>query len=306
MTMDRRQFLTSTLAGAGSAILGCAGADGRRAAAASPPGPFERVPLGKTGLTPTRVGLGTGMRGGRRESDHTRLGRQRFEGLLRAAYARGIRLFDMADLYGTHPYVGRVLKAMPREGYTLVSKIWVRRGGIPERERPGANILVDRFRKELATDYVDIVQIHCMTSQTWTDEQKKQMDLLENLKAKGVIQAHGVSCHSLDALQRAAEHPWVDVIHARTNAFGAAMDGPPEKVAPVLKAARAAGKGIIGMKLVGEGRFRDDGEKKDESIRWALTTACVDAMVVGCLSEAEIDDFTGRVANVMKAAASGA
>jgi len=305
MQMDRRKFLTSTLAGAGGMILGCSGAKGKRAAG-GPPGPFEIVPLGKTGLKTTRVGLGTGMRGGRRQSDHTRLGRERLEGLVRAAYARGIRLFDMADLYGTHPFVGRALKAMPRDSYVLVSKIWVRRGGIPEPERPGANILLDRFRKELGTDYVDVVQIHCMTAKTWTDEQKKQMDLLEDLKAKGIVRAHGVSCHSLDALQRAAEHPWVDVIHARVNAFGAAMDGPPEKVAPILKTARANGKGVIGMKLVGEGRFRNDGDKKDESIRWALGPGNVDAMVVGCLSEAEIDDFCGRVAKIVKAGAAKA
>lgn len=300
MKIDRRRFLSSTLAGAGGLVLGCAGAGAGRAAA-GPPGPFEIVPLGKTGLKTTRVGLGTGMRGGGRNSDHTRLGRERFEGLLRAAYDRGIRLFDMADMYGTHPFVGRVLKAMPRDQYTLVTKIWVRRGGLPEAERPGANILLDRFRKELQTDYVDVVQIHCMTAATWTDEQKQQMDLLADLKAKGIVRAHGVSCHSLDALQRAAEHPWVDVVHARVNAFGAAMDGPPEKVAPILKTARASGKGIIGMKLVGEGRFGDDGQKKDESIRWALGPGCVDAMVVGCLSEAEIDDFTGRVAKIAKA-----
>jgi len=153
MKMDRRKFLTSTLAGAGGMILGCAGADAKRPDG-GPPGPFEIVPLGKTGLKPSRVGFGTGMRGGGRNSDQTRLGREKFEGLLRAAYARGVRLFDMADMYGTHPYVGRALKKMPRDSYVLVSKIWVRRGGLPERERLGADVLLDRFRRELATDYV--------------------------------------------------------------------------------------------------------------------------------------------------------
>ncbi len=305
MKMDRRKFLTTTLAGAGGMILGCSGADARRVAV-GPPGPFEIVPLGKTGLKVSRVGFGTGMRGGGRNSDQTRLGRERFEELLRAAYDRGVRLFDMADMYGTHPYVGRALKKMPRDSYVLVSKIWVRRGGVPERERPGANILLDRFRKELATDYVDVVQIHCMTSKTWPDEQKKQMDLLEDLKAKGIIRAHGISCHSLDAMNAAAESPWVDVVHARVNAFGAAMDAPPEKVAPILKKLGAAGKGVLGMKLIGEGRFRDDDHKKDESIRFAMGPGRVDAMVVGFLSEAEIDDFSGRVAKVMKTAGSTA
>jgi len=299
MRIDRRQFLTTSLAGAGGMILGCSGADAQRPAADTA-NPYELVPLGKTGLKVSRIGFGTGMRGGGRNSDQTRLGQERFEALLGAAYQRGVRFFDMADMYGTHAYVGRALKKMPRNQYVLSTKIWVRRGGLQERERPGANVLVDRFRKEVGTDYIDIVQIHCMTDRTWTDAQKQQMDLLENLKAKRVIRAHGVSCHSLEALETAVEHPWVDCLHARINAFGTVMDGPPEKVAPLLAKAHAAGKGVIGMKLIGEGRFRNDDAKKDESVRYVLGLGSVSTMIVGFLSEAEIDDFSGRVLKVMQ------
>jgi len=293
MTMNRRTFLAASLAGAGGALLGGCTAAARQTDV--PAGPYRTVTLGKTGIETSLVGIGTGMRGGGRQSDHTRLGRERFEGLIKACYRRGIRLFDMADLYGTHPYVGRVLKGVPRQKVTLVSKIWVRRGGIPEKERPGADVLVDRFRKELATDYIDLVQIHCMTDSKWTDQQRRQMDLMENLKAKGVIRAHGASIHSLAALQAAAEDPWVDVIHARINAYGVKMDGPPEQVAPVLAKAAANGKGILGMKLIGEGEFRTSDEKKDASIRWVMGPGHANAMVVGFLSEAEVDDFAARV-----------
>ena len=85
-------------------------------------------------------------------------------------------------------------------------------------------LLLTRFRKELNTDYIDIVQIHCMTDGHWTDKQKKQMDILENLKAKKIIRAHGVSVHSLEAMEACVESPWVDVIHVRVNPFGEAMD----------------------------------------------------------------------------------
>ncbi len=70
--------------------------------------------------------------------------------------------------------------------------MWVTAGGIPEKERPDAEIVVDRFRKELNTDYIDLVQLHCMTTGDWTDQQKRHMDSLENLKAKKIIRAHGV------------------------------------------------------------------------------------------------------------------
>jgi hypothetical protein len=51
------------------------------------------------------------------------------------------------------------------------------------------------------------VQIHCMTDAHWTDKQKKQMDILENLKVKKIIRAHGVSVHSLDAMESLCWEP---------------------------------------------------------------------------------------------------
>ena len=95
--------------------------------------------------------------------------------------------------------------------------MWVGPGGIPETERPDADMVVDRFRKELKTDYLDMVQIHCMTDGNWTDKQKKQMDILDTLKVKNIIRAHGVSVHSLEAMEAAVISPWVDVVHVRVN-----------------------------------------------------------------------------------------
>ena len=294
MKLSRRQFLTSTLVVAGGAFLGRPSLAVAEAKAA-PPNPFELVPLGKTGLKVTRIGIGTGMHGGGRASDHTRMGKEAFESLVKAAWEQGVRLFDVADMYGTHPYLAGALKDMPRDQYTIVTKMWVRKGGLPEQERPDADVVIDRFRKELQTDYIDVVQIHCMDTANWTDAHKKQMDILENLKAKKVIRAHGVSCHSLEALEAAAECDWADSVHSRINAYGDAMDADPEKVAPVLKKIHKAGKGVVGMKLIGEGRYRNDQEKRDKSIRYVLDLGCVDTMVVGFEAVEEIDDFSARV-----------
>jgi aryl-alcohol dehydrogenase-like predicted oxidoreductase len=300
--MDRRRFLKAGVLGTGGLLLGCAQGSvaGEAAApAAIPPDPWAMVPLGKTGIKVSRIGFGTGMRGGNRQTNQTRLGQEKFESLLKATYERGCRLFDCADMYGTHPYVGRALKAMPRDQFAIVSKMWVRPGGIPEKERPGADVLVDRFRKELQTDYIDLVLLHCMTAANWTDEQKRQMDLMADLKAKGVIKAHGVSIHSLAALEKAADTPWVDSVHARINPYGVAMDGPAEQVAPVLAKMHAAGKGVVGMKLIGEGKFRDSDEQRNASVRYVMGLGTVDTMIVGFEKIEEVDDFAARVGAVL-------
>jgi aryl-alcohol dehydrogenase-like predicted oxidoreductase len=260
--------------------------------------PYELVPLGKTKIKVSRVGFGTGMRGGNRQSNQTRLGKEKFEALLQASYERGVRLFDMADLYGTHPYLAGALAKMRRKDYVISTKIWWRRGGIPDKERPDSDVVVQRFLKELNTDYIDIILLHCVDTAKWPEELSKQMEMLDGLKKKGIIRAHGVSCHSFEALEAAANEPWVDSIHVRINAYGEKMDAPVEKVAPVLKKMHDAGKGVIGMKLIGEGSFRNSDEKRDGSIRYVLGLGCVNAMVVGFEKVEEIDDFAARVRKV--------
>jgi len=297
MEIKRREFLVRSAAGIGGLLIGpgCISSAGQKSANFDP---YERVLLGKTKIMVSRVGFGTGMRGGRRQSNQTRLGKEVFESLLKTSYERGIRLFDAADIYGSHPYIASALKKMPRKDYAIVSKIWWRRGGIPEQERPDADVVVERFCKELDTDYIDLVLLHCVVSEKWPEELGEQMNIMAKLKKKGLIRAHGVSCHSLPALQACVKEPWVDSVHARINAYGTNMDGPPEKVAPVLKALHEAGKGVVGMKLIGEGSFRDSDEKRDESVRYVLGLGCVDAMVVGFEKIEEVDDFAARVRKV--------
>jgi aryl-alcohol dehydrogenase-like predicted oxidoreductase len=298
--LTRRQFVTTTLAaGAGTFLLG-------RTAVASPsvPGtvpadPFQIISLGKTGIKTTLLGMGTGFSGGNRSSNITRAGVA--EQLIRQAYDKGIRFFDCADSYGTHTFTAAALKGIPREKYVLSSKIWVSQGGIPEPERPDADIVVERFRKELNTDYLDIVQIHCMTDGQWTDKQKKQMDILENLKAKKIIRAHGVSIHSLEALEASVDSSWVDVVHVRVNPYGEAMDRKdPAEVIPVIEKLHKAGKGVIGMKLIGNGKFRNDSEKIDNSLKYVLGLGTVNMIIVGFELPEQIDNYIGRIENVIK------
>ena len=306
MQVNRREFLGRSLAGAAGVLVGRSLLFAGEAESPRPDAPaasrdaLAMVPLGKTKLQLCRVGMGTGMRGGNRQSNHTRMGWQRFEALIKHGWERGLRLFDVADIYGTHDFLARALEKMPRDKYSISSKIWWRGGGIPEKERPDADVVVARFLKELRTDYLDLVLLHCVTSATWPQELRKQMDILDKLKQKGTIRAHGVSCHSIEALKAAAEEPWVDSVHARINPWGDAMDGPAASVAPLLEKLHDAGKGVVAMKVVGEGRYGSNEEKRQESIRYVLGLGAVDCMVVGFEKPEEVDDFVPRVEKVLK------
>jgi aryl-alcohol dehydrogenase-like predicted oxidoreductase len=300
MKIKRRDFIKTTALLAGGLATGSSYSWSAESKAAKESfyDPYSTVKLGKTGITTSRFCLGTGMNGGKRESNHTRMGKEAFEALLHESYDRGTRCFDLADLYGTHPYVIPALKGIPRDKYMIITKIWFRPGGIPEPERPDADIVVRRFMKEIGTDYLDLVLLHCVTSAKWPEELRKQMDILSKFKEKGDIRALGVSCHSFEALEAAADEPWVDSVHARINPFNISMDAAPDKVVPVLKRMHDAGKGVVGMKVVGAGKLRNQPEKRQESIQYVLDLKCVDVLNVGCEKVDEIDDFNGMVKGV--------
>jgi aryl-alcohol dehydrogenase-like predicted oxidoreductase len=297
MNIKRREFIKKSAIGAGGLLLGA-----QLPAAENPDAkfhdPYARVQLGKTDLKFTRVCMGTGTHGSQRSSNQTRKGGDAFEKLLRAAYDRGIRTYDLADLYGSHTYVPTAFAGLPRDSYSLISKIWWSGGGIPESARPDADVVVNRFLKELKTDYVDLLLLHCVISPDWPDQLRKQMDILSKLKSQGKIRALGVSCHSIGALEAAAKEPWVESVHTRINPYGMSMDGSPEEVVPVLKKLHAAGKGVVGMKIIGEGRLRNDDARRDESVKFALGLGCVHILNVGFESVTEIDDFAARVRKV--------
>jgi aryl-alcohol dehydrogenase-like predicted oxidoreductase len=299
--LTRRQFMATITAGAGSVMFGKMIQAIPFENPVSSIDPLQKITLGKTGIKTTLIGMGTGFSGYNRSSNITRAGKGIAESLIRYAFEKGIRYFDCADSYGTHPYTKEALKGIPRESYTIGTKIWVGQGGIPEAERPDADIVVDRFRKELDTDYIDLVQIHCMTTPDWTVQEKRQMDILNNLKANKIIRAHGVSVHSLEAMEAAAESPWVDVIHVRINPFGEAMDRKdPAWVIPVIEKLHKAGKGVIGMKLIGNGKFRNDPGKIDASLKYVLALETVDMIIVGFELPEQIDNYIGRTEKILK------
>jgi len=269
--MNRRKFIAGAAAGAGAAYLGShsvagvldvPGSKGKVEA-------HDSVTLGKTGIRTSRLAMGTGTVGAGGSSNQTRSGG--LTRLLRTGYDRGLIFFDTADSYGSHPEVAEAVSQLPRDKVVIMTKC-------DERNPQKAKADIDRYRRELKTDYIDILLIHCVTEGDWTERYRGVMDVFEEAKQKKIIRAHGVSCHSIDALRAAARSPWVDVDLVRLNPVGAHMDADPQTVIGVIKEMRAQGKGIIGMKILGQGAMRT---RQDEAIRFALGSGVLDAFTIG-------------------------
>jgi len=291
---SRREFLQNSVTASAALVLGAGSLLRARGATASKRTAVDQVRLGQTGINLSRLGMGTGSNSGQVQRD---LGREGFKSLVHYAYDQGITYFDCSETYRTFEWLGGAVKGLPREKLFIQSKI----PGQPEN----ALQAIDHHRKVFDTDYVDTMLIHCMIKDGWTDQWKRIMDAFDEAKEKGWIRSKGVSCHSLPALRGATATPWAQVHLVRVNPQGCHIDGREEtvwddqlhEVSPVLaelKAMRAKGRGIIGMKIIGNGDFVN-AEDREKSIRFAMSLPELDAVVIGFKNRAEVDEAIKRI-----------
>jgi aryl-alcohol dehydrogenase-like predicted oxidoreductase len=286
--MRRREFLVRSATAAGAVWLSSKSILTALANTTLPTkfSASDTVTLGSTGIKTSRLAMGTGTVGSEHHSHQTALGIKGLSDLLLNGYDHGLRFFDAADSYGSHPHVAEALKHVERDKVTVLTKSWARDAATMRAD-------LDRFRRELGSDYLDICLMHCVTEADWTDRYRGVMDVLSEAKQKGIIRAHGCSCHSIEALRAAAKSPWVEIDLARINPIGAIMDADPVTVVGVLKEMKSAGKAVVGMKILGQGALRT---RQDEAIKFALSLGLLDAFTIGAESKQEQEDLIRRIA----------
>jgi len=246
----------------------------------------DRVTLGNTGIEVSRLAMGTGTSGVGGSSNQTRkLGVKGLSDLLYMASDNGITFWESADQYGSHPHLKEGLKHVDREEVVILTKTHA----TTEKQMKDD---LDRFRKEIGTDYIDIILLHALTNAQWPKVKKAAMEVLAEAREEGIVRAHGVSCHSLGALKTAADTDWVQVDLARYNQASVRMDGKNNEVGPVLEKMKAAGKGVIGMKIFGAGRLSD---RIDESLTFALHQPFLDCFTIGQESATQHMDLLKRI-----------
>lgn len=295
---SRRNFFKTSAGLAGAAALGTftnipLAAQAKRSAT-------DWVTLGDSGVQVTRLAFGTGTFGGRIQRE---LGQPEFTKIVRHAYERGIRFFESADSYGEmHEMLAVALKGVPRDTYRLMTKMRL-------RETDPVPATFDRFRKELNSEYFDIALLHCVRTPDWSKTYEPFRDQLSELKSKKVLLAHGASCHGLMPIRQFPGNKWLDVALCRINHNGTRMDtfpsegntpGDVPEVSGHLAKVHAQGTGVLGMKLVGEGRFTS-GEDRQKAVDYAFGLGSVDAVTMGFKSTAEIDEAIERINRALNA-----
>jgi aryl-alcohol dehydrogenase-like predicted oxidoreductase len=290
MRMNRRGFLQTTSGTAGAALLTALGGPALlRSATARKANDVLYLGPDKVKVTRMAVGMGTNAGNVQRE-----LGIAGAADHLKIAFDHGQFFWDTADAYKTHPHIRQALKSVPREKVTILTKTDVRTTAADMK------VALDRYRQELGTDYIDIMLLHGMSRPNWPTEMKPVMDVLSEAKEKGIIRCHGASIHSLDAMKMAARTPWCAVHLQGLNHAGIRMDSTNvAEVVAVLRESKANGKGILGMKILGEGRLRDQINK---TLGFVLGLDCLDAFTIGAANRTELSDLIKRVPESSQAA----
>jgi predicted aldo/keto reductase-like oxidoreductase len=294
--LTRRQFLKTSTALAGAMLLPpLAWAETNAVAPASTVKrtAADQVTLGKTGIKLSRLGFGTGSDNG---SVQMANGKSFFVDLVHYAYDQGITYFDTARAYKTFDWMADATKGLPREKLFIQSKVMGRPGDVLA--------VIDSHRKTLNTDYVDSLLVHCMTGGQWTDQWKRVMDAFDVAQERKWIRAKGVSCHTLPALRASVTSDWPEVHLVRVNPQGSCIDSEQDgweqtgnDIAPVMrqvKAMHAKGRGVIGMKICGNGTFTSPADRK-KSIRYAMSCREIDAVVIGFKNRQQIDEAIERI-----------
>jgi aryl-alcohol dehydrogenase-like predicted oxidoreductase len=297
--VNRRDFMvktaaatTAVMAAASDPASGAAPGLSSRSRLTLPKSPTELVSLGKTGIQVSLIGMGTGSVGNGGASNQTRLGLQGFKRVVRYALDHGIRFFDVADQYGSHVYLREALKGVPRDQYVIQTKSHA-------TNLADARSHLERYRLELGVDYIDIVLLHCMQKTAWPHDHQGSMEYLMKAKEEKIIRAHGTSCHGMDPLRTSAKNPFVEVDLARINPEGKVMDDKkPDEVASVLEEMHVAGKGVVGMKILGEGQINTP-ERKDASLRYVLGLGTVNAFIIGFQATDQVDDILKRTGDAI-------
>ncbi len=276
-TMDRRNFIKSSVMGASLSLLSSPLTAIARQAGPSPGarGKIITRRLGKTGIDLPVVSMGV-MR-----ADNP--------ALVRAALESGMKHLDTAHGYqkgNNESMLGDVLKDHPRDSFVISTKV-------PPDAKDAFLASLDLSLKRLQMEYVDILYVHGLTS---GDDvlSASTLEALTAARESGKARHVGVSTHrnEPEVIRAAVRSGVYEVVLTSINFK---QDHYPEVKKAVAEAA-AAGLGIIAMKTMA-GAFHDKERTKPvncrAALKWVLQDENVTTAIPGITTFDQLADNSG-------------
>lgn len=236
---------------------------------------MKLVPLGKTGITVSRMCFGTLTLG----PLQAKLPVEEGAAVLAHAVSRGVNFCDTAQLYETYPYIRRAMELSGKRDLVVATKTYA-------YTRQLAVEAVEQARRELDRDYIDIFLLHEQESVHTLNGHAKALEYLLEQRQKGNIGAVGASMHHVAAVYGAVEKN-LDVIHPLVNINGLGIvDGTRAEMEAAVSLAYKNGIGTYGMKaLAGGNLFKQAGK----CLEYALGLDFLDSVAIGMQSIDEVD-----------------
>lgn len=218
--------------------------------------------------------------------------------LCKAAYEKGIKLFDTANVYqggNNETMLGELLKNYPRNSFYLATKI--KPAGADRDGKPSDQTTAEDFLSKFSTslsrlkmDYVDILYIHDVRNPQML-EYKPIINAIKILKKEGRIKFAGFSTHANEPLvvDAAASMDHWDVILTAYNFKQTYVN----ELNSAIKKASQAGIGIIAMKTMAGGGFLDKEKTKpinsSAALKWVLSNNDITTTIPGMTDFDQLD-----------------
>lgn len=198
--------------------------------------------------------------------------------VIRTALELGVNFIDTAELYDTYAPIREAIK---RSGIRPVisTKSYA-------YDREGAVKSLEKARRELDMDVIDIFMLHEQESRWTLRGHREALEYYMEAREKGIVKAVGVSTHNIEVVQVCAEMPEIQVIHPLVNRTGLGIgDGSLEQMLEAVQHASACGKGIYSMKSLGGGNLLNS---LRESLDFVLNLPYIQSVAVGMQSPEEV------------------
>lgn len=198
---------------------------------------MEQRTLGRTGRDVSVVGLGTWQLGG----DWGDVPESDAFAVLDASSEAGVTFFDTADVYGdgrSEQTIAKWRRSNEDAPLTIATKMGRREAQeAANYNRTNFIAWVDRSRRNLGMDTLDLVQLHCPPTPVFSSD--AVYDTLDELVERQMIAAYGVSVEETAQALKAIERPHLATVQIILNAFRL------KPLDEVLPAAVESGVGII-------------------------------------------------------------